>query len=52
MICRITPRRRTRAKVGTRKRRRYTLEQLIRAITEENRQGEVDSGQPLGNEIW
>jgi antitoxin component of MazEF toxin-antitoxin module len=52
MIRRIIPKQRTRAKAGSRKRRRYTLERLIGAITEENRHGVVDWGQPVGNEIW
>lgn len=41
-----------RAKSGFRKRPRYTLEELIRSITEENRHGETDWGQPVGNEFW
>ncbi len=45
------PKRRLRKKIGARKRRRYTLAQLIRAITEENRHRETDWGQPVGNEI-
>jgi antitoxin MazE len=39
-------------KVTTRKRRRYTLEQLIDSITEENRHGETNWGPPVGNEVW
>jgi antitoxin MazE len=35
-----------------RKRRRYNLEDLINAITEENRHAETDWGPPLGNEAW
>jgi antitoxin MazE len=35
-----------------RKRRRYNLEQLINAITEENRHPEIDWGTPVGNEVW
>jgi antitoxin component of MazEF toxin-antitoxin module len=50
MIRRVA-RKRSRAKVTSRKRRRYTLEQLIRAITEENRHGETDWGRPVGEEI-
>jgi antitoxin MazE len=42
----------TRAKSSSRKRPRYTLEELIRSITEENRHGETDWGPPVGNEIW
>ena len=52
MIRRISPKRRSRVKVGSRKRRRYTLKRLVRAITAENRHGETDWGQPVGNEIW
>jgi antitoxin component of MazEF toxin-antitoxin module len=51
MIRRIVPKRRSRAKVSSRKQRRYTLEQLIRAITEANRHGETDWGEPVGEEI-
>jgi antitoxin MazE len=35
-----------------RQRRRYRLEDLIVGITEENRYGELDWGQPVGNESW
>lgn len=35
-----------------RKRRRYNLENLINAITEENRHPEIDWGPAVGNEIW
>jgi antitoxin component of MazEF toxin-antitoxin module len=52
MIRRIVPKRRSRAKVSSRKRRRYTLKQLIRTITEANRHGETEWGEPVGNEIW
>jgi len=34
------------------KRRRYTLENLIDGITEENRHAEADWGKPRGNEVW
>lgn len=34
------------------KRRRYRLENLINAITEENRHPEVDWGPAVGNEVW
>lgn len=33
-------------------RRRYSLEQLVDAITPENRHGEADWGPPRGNEAW
>ncbi len=33
-------------------RKRYALEELVDAITEENRHGETDWGPPRGNEIW
>jgi antitoxin component of MazEF toxin-antitoxin module len=49
---RIIPKRGSRVKTGSRKRRRYTLEQLIRGISEENRHGETDWGKPVGEEIW
>jgi antitoxin component of MazEF toxin-antitoxin module len=35
-----------------RKRRRYRLEQLINAISEENRHPEIDWGAPHGGEAW
>ena len=31
---------------------RYTLEELVEGITDENRHGEVDWGRPVGNEVW
>jgi antitoxin MazE len=34
------------------KRRRYILENLINAITKENRHAEIDWGPPVGNEAW
>lgn len=34
------------------KRRRYTLEQLVANITEDNRHGEADWGQAVGREVW
>jgi antitoxin MazE len=33
-------------------RRRYSLEQLVRGITAENRHAETDWGQAVGNEVW
>jgi antitoxin MazE len=38
--------------VSAKKRRRYVLENLVNAITEENRRPEVGWGPPRGNEIW
>ena len=35
-----------------RKRRRYDLENLINAITEENRHAEIEWGSPIGKEVW
>ena len=35
-----------------RRRREPTLEQLVAAITVENRHAEVDWGKPLGHEVW
>lgn len=29
-----------------------TLEELVAGITEENKHGEWDTGQPVGNEVW
>jgi antitoxin MazE len=34
------------------RRRRYSLEQLVDAITPENRHGETDWGPPRGHEAW
>ena len=31
---------------------RYSLEQLVAGITEENAHAEVDTGEPIGNEVW
>ena len=31
---------------------KYTLRELVDGITEENRHGEIDSGEPRGAEIW
>ena len=33
-------------------RRRYSLEQLVGGITEENRHAETDWGEPVGKETW
>ena len=32
--------------------RRYTLEQLVAGITQENRHSELEWGPPIGNEAW
>jgi len=37
---------------GSRKRRRYSLEQLLEGITPENYHREIDWGPPRGNEAW
>jgi antitoxin MazE len=34
------------------KRRRYTLEELVRGMTKENVHPETDWGPPRGNEVW
>ncbi|HEY0024616.1 MAG TPA: AbrB/MazE/SpoVT family DNA-binding domain-containing protein [Longimicrobium sp.] len=31
---------------------RYTLEELVAGITPENRHAEIDTGPPVGNEVW
>ncbi len=31
---------------------RYTLEELLEGITDENLHGEVDWGRPVGKEVW
>ncbi|WP_445249540.1 AbrB/MazE/SpoVT family DNA-binding domain-containing protein [Microcoleus sp. OTE_8_concoct_300] len=33
-------------------RRRYSLEELVEAITPENLHTEIDSGVAVGNEVW
>jgi antitoxin MazE len=40
------------AKPKRRRRRRYTLEQLIDGITPENRHHELEWGPSVGNELW
>jgi len=35
-----------------RRRRRYTLEQLVTGITPENRHRELEWGPAVGNEVW
>ena len=35
-----------------RRRRRYTLEQLVAGISPENRHHELEWGPPVGNEVW
>ena len=41
-------------RLGTRrkKRRRYTLEELVRGMTKENLHPETDWGPPRGKEVW
>jgi antitoxin MazE len=34
------------------RRRRYTLQELVAGITEENRRDEIDTGPSVGNEAW
>jgi antitoxin component of MazEF toxin-antitoxin module len=35
-----------------RRKRRYTLDELVAGITPENRHGEIDWGPRVGNEVW
>ena len=35
-----------------RRKRRFTLDELVAGITPENRHEEVDWGPPVGNEVW
>lgn len=35
-----------------RRKRRYTLDELVTGITPDNRHGEIDLGPPVGNEVW
>ncbi len=39
-------------KVGPVGKVRFTLEELLEEITEENRHGEVDTGPAVGGEVW
>jgi antitoxin MazE len=34
------------------RRKKYTLDELLEGMTSENLHGEVDMGQPVGNEVW
>ncbi len=34
------------------RRSKYSLEQLVEGITEENTHAEIDTGGPVGNEVW
>ena len=34
------------------KQSRYTLEELVDGITDENRHDEIDWGRPVGKEVW
>ena len=36
----------------TRRPGKYSLDQLVAGITPENRHGETDWGEPVGNEAW
>ena len=38
--------------IRPRPRRRYSLDELIAAITPENLHSEVESGAAVGNEVW
>lgn len=38
--------------VKPRKRRRYSLDELVKEITPENLHTEIDSGVAVGNEVW
>jgi antitoxin MazE len=38
--------------VKPRTRKRYSLDELVNAITPENLHGEIDSGVAVGNEFW
>lgn len=35
-----------------RRKRCYTLDELVTGITPDNRHGEIDLGPPVGNEAW
>ena len=38
--------------IKPRRRKRYSLDELIDAIAPENLHGEIDSGTAVGNELW
>jgi antitoxin MazE len=38
--------------VSAAKRRRYRLSELLAKITTKNLHGEVDTGEPIGREVW
>ncbi|NJM73867.1 MAG: AbrB/MazE/SpoVT family DNA-binding domain-containing protein [Scytonema sp. RU_4_4] len=38
--------------IQPRKRKQYSLDELVQGITPENRHVEVDSGVAVGNEVW
>jgi antitoxin MazE len=38
--------------VKPRTRKRYSLDELVNAITPENLHGEIDTGAAVGNEFW
>jgi antitoxin MazE len=42
----------TKPKRRKRRKRRYTLDELVAGITPENRHEEIDWGPPSGNEVW
>lgn len=38
--------------IPKRRKRKYTLEELVAGITPENRHEELEWGPPVGNEVW
>lgn len=38
--------------IKPKKRKRYSLSELVNQITPENRHDEIDSGVAMGNEVW
>lgn len=38
--------------IQPKKRKRYSLSELVNQITPENRHDEIDSGVAMGNEVW
>ena len=38
--------------IARRRKRRYTLDELVAGITPDNRHGEIDWGPAVGNEAW
>lgn len=38
--------------IASTKKPRYTLEELLEGLTEDQLHGEIDTGSPIGREVW